>query len=84
MTMYDARVRLSKQVAEEARSFFKDRVYKTVIKRNIRLSEAPSFGKPIILYDAQSMGADNYLSLAKEVMNHDEESTRERSPSAHS
>ncbi|UCE17436.1 MAG: ParA family protein [Gemmatimonadota bacterium] len=74
LTMFDSRVRLSKQVAEEARSFFKDRVYRTVIRRNIRLSEAPSFGKPIILYDAQSMGADNYLSLAKEVMNHDEES----------
>jgi len=70
LTMYDARVRLSKQVAEEAHGFFRDRVCETVIRRNIRLSEAPSFGKPIILYDAQSVGAENYLSLAKEVMNH--------------
>ena len=84
LTMYDARVRLSKQVAEEAKSFFKNRVYRTVIKRNIRLSEAPSFGKPIILYDAQSVGADNYLSLAKEVMNHDEKSLGQGTPGAHS
>ena len=75
LTMYDARVRLSKQVAEEAHNYFRDRVCKTVIRRNIRLSEAPSFGKPIILYDAQSVGAENYLGLAKEVMNHDEKSS---------
>jgi len=74
LTMYDSRVRLSKQVAEEAQSFFTDRVCQTIIKRNVRLSEAPSFGKPIILYDAQSAGSENYLSLAKEVMNHDKES----------
>jgi len=84
LTMYDARLRLSKQVAEEARSFFQDRVCRTVIRRNIRLSEAPSFGKPIILYDARSVGAENYLSLAKEVMNHGEESSRERSRGTHS
>lgn len=83
LTMYDARVRLSKQVAEEARSFFKDRVCRTVIRRNVRLSEAPSFGKPIILYDALSVGAENYLNLAKEVMNHEEESTGQRSAGTH-
>jgi chromosome partitioning protein len=84
LTMYDARVRLSRHVAEEAHSFFGDRVFKTVIKRNIRLSEAPSFGKPIILYDAQSTGAENYLSLAKEVMNHDKESAGKRPSGSHS
>jgi chromosome partitioning protein len=84
LTMYDARVRLSKQVADEAHSFFRDRVCQTVIKRNVRLSEAPSFGKPIILYDAQSVGAENYLSLAKEVMDHDQKGTGERSTGAHS
>ena len=71
LTMYDARVSLSKQVAEEARKFFSDRVYKTVIPRNIRLSEAPSFGKPIVLYDPHSSGAESYRELAREVLNHD-------------
>ena len=84
LTMYDARVRLSKQVADEARSFFRERVCETVIKRNIRLSEAPSFGKPIILYDAQSVGAENYLSLAEEVMDHDQKGVGERSSGTHS
>src|SRR5262245_38649973 len=71
LTMYDARVSLSKQVAEEARKFFSDRVYKTVIPRNVRLSEAPSFGKPIALYDPHSSGAESYRELAREVLNHD-------------
>ena len=71
LTMFDARVSLSKQVAEEARKFFSDRVYKTVIPRNVRLGEAPSFGKPIVLYDPHSSGAESYRELAREVLNHD-------------
>jgi chromosome partitioning protein len=70
LTMFDARLNLSQQVAEEARKFFADRVYKTVIPRNVRLSEAPSFGKPIVLYDPHSTGADSYRELAKEVLDH--------------
>ena len=68
LTMYDKRLNLSRQVAEEARKFFDDRVYETMINRNVRLSEAPSFGKPIILYDILSSGAENYMALTKEVM----------------
>lgn len=69
LTMYDSRLNLSKQVAEETRRYFSGKVYETVISRNVRLSEAPSFGKPIILYDILSTGAENYLALAKEVLN---------------
>jgi chromosome partitioning protein len=71
LTMYDARVSLSKQVADEARKFFADRVYKAVIPRNVRLSEAPSFGKPIVLYDPHSSGAESYRELAREVLGHE-------------
>jgi len=71
LTMFDARLSLSKQVADEARKFFSDRVYKTVIPRNVRLSEAPSFGKPIVLYDPHSSGAESYRELAREVLGHD-------------
>lgn len=71
LTMFDARVNLSQQVAEEARKFFSDRVYKTVIPRNVRLSEAPSFGKPIVLYDPHSTGAESYRQLAREVIEHE-------------
>ena len=70
LTMYDNRLNLSRQVAEEARKYFSDKVYKTVINRNVRLSEAPGFGKPIILYDILSTGAESYLSLAQEILNH--------------
>ena len=70
LTMFDARLNLSQQVADEARKFFAERVYKTVIPRNVRLSEAPSFGKPIVLYDPHSTGADSYRELAKEVLDH--------------
>jgi chromosome partitioning protein len=71
LTMFDARLNLSQQVAEEARKFFAERVYKTVIPRNVRLSEAPSFGKPIVLYDPHSSGAESYRELAREVLEHD-------------
>jgi len=68
LTMFDTRLRLSHQVAEEVRKYFGDKVYNTVIHRNVRISEAPSFGKPIILYDAVSTGAQNYMALAAEVI----------------
>jgi len=68
LTMYDSRLRLSNQVADEVRRFFGDKVFKTVIARNVRLSEAPSFGKPVILYDALSLGAKHYMQLAEELI----------------
>ncbi len=68
LTMFDSRLNLSRQVAEDVRKYFGDKVYKTVILRNVRLSEAPSHGKPIILYDAVSTGCVNYMSLAEEVL----------------
>jgi len=70
LTMFDARLNLSQQVSAEARKFFAERVYKTVIPRNVKLSEAPSFGKPIVLYDPHSTGAESYRDLAREVLNH--------------
>nr|MDQ6903598.1 chromosome partitioning protein ParA [Bacteroidota bacterium] len=68
MTMYDGRLRLCNQVVSEVRRHFEDLVFTTIIHRNTRLSEAPSFGKPAILYDAESKGAINYLNLAKEIL----------------
>ena len=68
LTMYDARLNLSRQVASDAREYFTSQVFETVIPRNIRLAEAPSFGKPIILYDVASIGAQSYMSVAKELM----------------
>ncbi len=68
LTMFDGRLNLSRQVSQEVRQHFNSRVYDTVISRNVRLSEAPSFGKPIILYDILSTGAENYMALTKEVM----------------
>ncbi|HUG02751.1 MAG TPA: AAA family ATPase [Longimicrobiales bacterium] len=68
LTMYDRRLNLSKQVAEEATEYFGERVYRTTIPRNVRLAEAPSFGKPIILYDILSQGAQSYLALARELI----------------
>jgi len=70
LTMYDSRLNLSQQVAEEARKFFSERVYRTAIPRNVRLSEAPSFGKPIVLYDPHSTGAQSYRDLTREVLEH--------------
>lgn len=68
LTMFDSRVSLHKQVAEEIRNHFADDVFETVIPRNVKLSESPSFGKPVILYDIESTGSKAYLSLAKEVL----------------
>lgn len=68
MTMYDGRLRLSNQVVSEVRRHFDEMVFSTIIHRNTRLSEAPSVGKPVILYDSDSKGAINYLNLAKEVL----------------
>jgi chromosome partitioning protein len=68
LTMYDARLNLSRQVAADAREYFGDTVFETVIPRNVRLAEAPSFGKPIILYDIGSVGAKAYMEVAKELM----------------
>ncbi len=70
LTMHDSRTRLSSQVSEEVRKFFGEKVYNTVIPRNVQLSESPSFGKPIILYDIRSSGAQAYLSLTKEIVSH--------------
>jgi len=72
LTMYDGRLNLSKQVAEDVRSFFSGKVFESTIPRNVKLSEAPSFGRPIILYDIMSIGAENYLSLAKEIMQNEQ------------
>ena len=68
LTMYDDRMNLARQVADEVRNHFGEKVYKTVIPRNVRLGEAPSFGKPIILYDIRSRGSEAYVSLAREFI----------------
>ena len=68
LTMFDTRLRLSKQVVEEVKMHFQDMVFNTIINRNTRLSEAPSFGKTIVMYDANSTGAINYLNLAREII----------------
>ena len=68
LTMYDARLNLSRQVAADARDYFGSKVFQSVVPRNVRLAEAPSFGKPIILYDLASVGAQAYMSVAKEVI----------------
>jgi chromosome partitioning protein len=68
LTMYDERMNLARQVAEEVRNHFADKVYRSVIPRNVRLGEAPSFGKPIILYDIRSRGSEAYVNLAREFI----------------
>ncbi|NIR48124.1 ParA family protein [candidate division KSB1 bacterium] len=68
LTMYDGRLNLSRQVADDVRKYFDNRVFKTIVDRNVRLSEAPSYGKPIILYDAISKGSENYMNLAEEIL----------------
>ena len=68
LTMYDSRLNLSRQVADDAREYFGQKLFQTVVPRNVRLAEAPSFGKPIILYDAASVGAQAYMQVARELM----------------
>ena len=80
LTMYDARLNLSKQVANEAREYFGGQVFKTIVPRNVRIAEAPSFGKPILLYDVQSVGAKSYLALAQEFIRSCEASASSSSP----
>ena len=72
LTMYDTRLRLSNQVVEEVKTHFQDMVFKTIIHRNVRLGESPSFGETIIIHDATSKGAINYLNLASEILKRDE------------
>ncbi len=76
ITMYDSRLRLSQEVSEQVRSHFKEKVYQTVVRRNVRLGESPSFGKPIILYDASSAGAQDYMDLVGEFLHNDGQTTR--------
>lgn len=72
LTMFDTRNRLSRQVAEEAQRYFPGQVFETIIHRNVRLSESPSYGKPIFLYDPNSTGAENYMQLAQEIIRREE------------
>ncbi len=78
MTMYDDRINLSRQVVEEVRKVFGDQVYETMIPRNVRLGEAPSYGKPIFLYDIRSRGAEAYLRFAEEFLSYEEKSIGQR------
>jgi chromosome partitioning protein len=71
LTMFDERTNLSRQVVDDIRAYFKEAVYSTIIPRNIRLGEAPSFGKPIFLYDSRSKGAEAYFNLARELLRHE-------------
>lgn len=68
MTMYDSRLRLSNQIVDEVKKYFGEKVFRVIVTRNVRLSEAPSFGKPILLYDALSSGSKNYMDLAQEIL----------------
>jgi len=72
LTMFDSRLKLSNQVVDEVKKYFGNKVFKSVVSRNIRLSEAPSFGKPIILYDAICSGTRHYMDLAREVLSSNE------------
>jgi len=80
LTMFDDRTNLTRQVAADLKEFFQDQVFTTVIPRSIRLAEAPSFGKPILSYDPRSKGAESYIQLAKEILDH--EQTRQSTQSA--
>jgi chromosome partitioning protein len=77
LTMFDTRLRLSHQVAEEVRKYFGDKVFNTVIHRNVRISEAPSYGKPILLYDATSSGALNYMAFTTELIDRNSKPTKQ-------
>jgi len=81
LTMFDRRLKLAKQVVDEAINYFGDKVYDTIIPRNVKLSESPSFGKPILLYDAECRGARTYLELAREVIQSEQASPGPRSGS---
>src|SRR6266446_6954988 len=84
LTMFDERTNLSRQVVADIRSFFKEKVFRTIVPRNVRLGEAPSFGKPIMLYDIRSRGAESYLDLAREVIRrHEKTSARQRTEQPH-
>ena len=72
LTMFDDRTNLTRQVAADLKEFFQDKVFKTVIPRSVRLAEAPSFGKPILSYDLRSRGAESYIKLAKEILEHEQ------------
>ncbi len=72
LTMYDDRTNLTRQVASDLREFFTDQVFRTIVPRSIRLAEAPSFGKPILYYDPRSRGAESYIKLAKEILDHEQ------------
>jgi chromosome partitioning protein len=72
LTMYDDRTNLARQVAEDLREFFDNEVFRTVIPRSIRLAEAPSYGKPILMYDPHSRGAESYIKLAKEILENEQ------------
>lgn len=81
LTMYDERTNLTRQVADDLKDFFHDEVLNTVIPRSIRLAEAPSYGKPILMYDPRSKGAESYIKLAKEILEN-EQRTRQTTQSA--
>jgi chromosome partitioning protein len=83
LTMYTTRTNLTRQVEDEVRAHFPNEVFRTVIPRNIKLSEAPSFGQPVILYDARSKGAEAYLMLAEEIITHDQKSAGAGAGSPH-
>ena len=72
ITMFDSRLNLSQQVLKEVKDYFGDKVYKTLINRNVKLGEAPSHGKPIILYDASSTGSQNYMNLVSEILKYND------------
>ncbi len=80
MTMFDGRLRLSNQIVEEVKKHFGDKVYSTVITRNVRLSEAPSYGKPVLLYEAVSSGARNYMELAREFLSRQQPAAAHAAP----
>ena len=82
LTMFDSRLRLSNQVAAEVRRYFGDRVFEAVVQRNVRISEAPSFGKPVLLYDAISSGSRNYMALAAEVVRNNQRYLQPPAPEA--
>jgi chromosome partitioning protein len=82
LTMYDARLNLSRQVAADAREYFGNKVFETVVPRNVRLAEAPSFGKPIVLYDVASIGAQAYMAIANELIAREKEPEGEDDPAS--